>query len=323
MKILAVDDDIFILELLSIMSARAGFTNISTATSGMIALGMINTSDVPFDCLLIDIGMPQMDGIELCAIIRKTPGYEKTPITMLTAMAEKSYIDRAFHAGATDYANKPFDIVELHARLQKTRELITAKENETSSDVSMANSNPKSLHGHSFDLGDKIEVGGIQRLIEYNVLSNYLAQLSHSGVAMSQVVAVKIDQIKKIYAQASSAEFYYMLSEVAASITSAFVQNSSMMAYAGNGTFVVILNKEEMQPSSSLEHEIQSLVDSKIVTYDNSELMGINVSVGNPIRAGVGSRQLQTFDRAIGRVEVRSMSKNADPKNLGISLVDT
>jgi hypothetical protein len=211
----------------------------------------------------------------------------------------------------------------LHARLQKTRELITAKENETSSDVSMANSNPNSLHGHSFDLGDKIEVGGIQRLIEYNVLSNYLAQLSHSGVAMSQVVAVKIDQIKKIYAQASSAEFYYMLSEVAASITSAFVQNSSMMAYAGNGTFVVILNKEEMQPSSSLEHEIQSLVDSKIVTYDNSELMGINVSVGNPIRAGVGSRQLQTFDRAIGRVEVRSMSKNADPKNLGISLVGT
>ena len=128
MKILAVDDDPYILEILTMMAARAGFTDVSTSLSGEIALDMLNKGDVVFDCLLLDISMPDMDGIELCQLVRSMPAYRKTPVIMLTAMTEKDYIDRAFQAGATDYANKPFDIVELNARLRMAQEVFSVRQ---------------------------------------------------------------------------------------------------------------------------------------------------------------------------------------------------
>jgi len=96
MKVLAVYDDAFILELLTMIAARVGYSDIATALSGEAALDMLRDKSSMFDCLLLDINMPGMDGIELCELVRALPGYEKTPIVMLTAMAEKQFIDRAF-----------------------------------------------------------------------------------------------------------------------------------------------------------------------------------------------------------------------------------
>ena len=62
--------------------------------------------------------MPELDGIELCKIVRLMPKYQTTPIIMITAMSEKSYIDNAFLAGATDYVTKPFDKMELVTRIK-------------------------------------------------------------------------------------------------------------------------------------------------------------------------------------------------------------
>lgn len=128
MKILAVDDDAFILELLSIVAARAGFNDIVTARTGESALEILQKGTDQYECLLLDINMPGMDGITLCTLARQIPSYEKTPIIMLTAMAEKDFVDRAFSAGATDYATKPFDILELSSRLRVAQELIAARQ---------------------------------------------------------------------------------------------------------------------------------------------------------------------------------------------------
>ncbi|MDA3858220.1 MAG: response regulator [Roseovarius sp.] len=291
MKILAVDDDSFILELLTMMAARAGFTDVSTALSGEIALDMLKEGDVVFDCLLLDISMPGMDGIELCGLARAMPGYRKTPIIMLTAMAEKDYIDRAFSAGATDYANKPFNIVELHARLHMAEELVAARKEAVSSGTRPGDSRSDGAHGHAFDLPDEVRIEGVKNLIGYTALRNYLTQLSHVGIASSQVIAIKIDQIETIFARASDGEFLYALTEAAVAISDTLRANGYMMAYAGNGMFVVVSGKATLESSAGLETEIQNLLDEKDIEYDNSDPLDIEISIGNPIRPSTSKTQ--------------------------------
>ncbi|MEQ9566508.1 MAG: response regulator, partial [Pseudomonadales bacterium] len=117
MKILAVDDDPSILMLLEHALSMSRHHDVTLAFSAREALDTIDRDEVNFDCFLIDIQMPEIDGIDLTQVIRKTPGYERHPILMLTAMHEKSYLDRAFLAGATDYVSKPFDFRNLQARI--------------------------------------------------------------------------------------------------------------------------------------------------------------------------------------------------------------
>lgn len=322
MKILAVDDDVFILELLTMMAARAGFKDVSTASSGEVALAMMTDGEEVFDCLLLDISMPGMDGIELCALARALPMYAKTPIIMLTAMAEKDYIDRAFSAGATDYANKPFEIVELHARLKMAEQLITAQRlaaaDEPGSGAGLSDPRVPTL-----SVEDEFEIEGLQCLIGYNALKNYLMQLSDSGIAGSQVSAVKIDQIDAIHENASGEEFLYALTEVADAIDEVFKKYGYMMAYAGNGAFVVVSGKATMESSASIEDEIQDILDERGAEYDDGRPMDVDVSVGNPLRPSPSKarRVRKTFDRAIARAENRASSKAAEPRSTGARFV--
>lgn len=117
-NILAVDDDPSLRELIPMLTAESELGNVTTASSGHQALEIIESAPTAFNCFLLDISMPGMDGIELCNAIRKLPAHENTPIIMLTAMRDVEYLSLAFKAGATDYVTKPFDIVEFVERVR-------------------------------------------------------------------------------------------------------------------------------------------------------------------------------------------------------------
>ncbi len=186
MKILAVDDDEFLLALLPMIIAKAGFENVSTACSGFAALEILHSSETAFDCFLLDINMPGMDGIDLCARVRALPTYRKTPIIMLTAMSERQYIDSAFKAGATDFATKPFDIVELGTRLRLAQELILAREEMVASVEGIVTPSAPQAISNKFNLSERIQLEGAQNLVSFPALSNYLTQLSRAGLVRVQ-----------------------------------------------------------------------------------------------------------------------------------------
>ena len=242
---------------------------------------------------------------------------------MLTAMTEKDYIDRAFKAGATDYANKPFDIVELNARLRMAQEIVSARQEAPAAISTVDAHRPKAANQHDFDISDEVQIEGVQDLIEYAALGNYLTQLSRAGLVSSQVFAVKIDRIEAIYARASTEEFLYALTEVADAIGDVLRSSGYMMAYAGNGAFVVVSNKATLEPSAGLETELQNVLDEKSSEYDNGAPLDIEVSIGNPIRPNTSKTQRirKTFDRAIARAENRVLKKRNEPRPLNIRLV--
>ena len=322
LKILAVDDNEVMLDLISMMSARLGFNDLSTALSGEKAISTIVESKINFDCFFLDISMPDMDGIELCSLIRKIPGYEKTPIIMLTAMSEKSYIDSAFKAGATDYANKPFNIIELQARLQITQEIVTARKVSVSVNSYTDSKKVKTQITKTIDPIDDVKIEGIKPLIARSALTNYLSQLSNAGVASSQVSAVKIDQFSLIYEKASSDELLYALTEVSETLNRALSINGYLMAYGGNGNFLVVSSKMALEPSADLEIEIQNLLDELDTRYDDGTPLDLDVSVGYPIQLGARGTQTQTINRAIARAESRCVEKKAEPKKHNIRRVD-
>ncbi len=119
MKILIADDEPNIREVISFALERAGFT-IATARNGVEALQQVRRS--PPDLIILDIGMPEMDGLEVCRQIRKA---SEVPILFLSARDEE--IDRVLglEIGGDDYVTKPFSARELVARvnviLKRTR----------------------------------------------------------------------------------------------------------------------------------------------------------------------------------------------------------
>ncbi|MFK7968937.1 MAG: response regulator transcription factor [Bacteroidia bacterium] len=114
-KVLIVDDEIDILDLLDYNLVKEGY-EVSRAMDGAEALKMA-AKHLP-DLVLLDIMMPEMDGIETCRRLRQLPGLEKTYIVFLTARAEEYSELAGFEAGADDYISKPIKPRVLMSRLK-------------------------------------------------------------------------------------------------------------------------------------------------------------------------------------------------------------
>ncbi|HEX2993498.1 MAG TPA: response regulator transcription factor [Anaerolineales bacterium] len=111
-KILVVDDDPHIRELASLFLRNDGF-DVVEAADGQEALARLDA--VKVDLAIIDIMMPRMDGWQLCQEIRAT---FDIPILMLTAKGETSQKLKGFQLGTDDYVVKPFEPLELVARVR-------------------------------------------------------------------------------------------------------------------------------------------------------------------------------------------------------------
>lgn len=115
-RVLIVDDEPTNVRLLERILSRAGYTQVRTATAPMDALELINT--FPPDILLLDLHMPQMDGLELMSRIRgRFPSDTFLPVIVLTADVAADTRERALANGATDFLTKPFDVVEVLLRI--------------------------------------------------------------------------------------------------------------------------------------------------------------------------------------------------------------
>ncbi len=113
--ILVVDDQPVNVRLLATMLAQLGY-KVRKATSGEMALTAIH-AELP-DLILLDITMPQMDGYELCEILKKDPHTAEIPVIFVSALDESMDKAKAFEVGAVDYVAKPFQWVEVQARVK-------------------------------------------------------------------------------------------------------------------------------------------------------------------------------------------------------------
>jgi len=114
-KILAIDDEKDILLLLKYNLESEGYI-VKTASSGKEGLDIASKYNP--DLILIDIMMPEIDGIETCRKLREIEKFQSTFILFLTARVEEYSEVAAFDAGGDDYITKPFSPAELIARIK-------------------------------------------------------------------------------------------------------------------------------------------------------------------------------------------------------------
>jgi len=135
-KILLVDDEPDILEILSYNLSSQGY-NVFTASNG--AEGVAKAKKKQPHLIILDVMMPEMDGIEACEIIRNTKGLENTIIAFLTARGEDYSQVAGFDAGADDYITKPIKPKVLVSKIKGLLRRLKEEDGSTEDIVKVGN----------------------------------------------------------------------------------------------------------------------------------------------------------------------------------------
>jgi signal transduction histidine kinase len=123
--ILVVDDVTKNLQVVGTMLRAQGY-EVMPATSGPQALELVQME--PPDLILLDLMMPEMDGLEVCRRLKADPLTQPIPVVFLTASNEMEHLVKGFEVGAVDYVTKPFNPPELLARVRTHLELKHARD---------------------------------------------------------------------------------------------------------------------------------------------------------------------------------------------------
>ena len=119
-KVLLVDDSSTVILMEKMILAKGPF-EIVTARDGVEAIAKAK-SEKP-DVILLDVMMPNLDGLSACAAIRAEPETAGIPIIMVTTRGEEKSIETAYRNGCTDYVTKPINGLELLTKLRSLFEV--------------------------------------------------------------------------------------------------------------------------------------------------------------------------------------------------------
>lgn len=117
-RFLVVDDEPINLNVIRTILEAAGH-EVVTVSSGLDALECARAEDSGFDIILLDVHMPQLDGLKTAGALRRLSGFAETPIIFISARASQADQDAGLAAGGNHYLTKPFRRHDLLAAIAK------------------------------------------------------------------------------------------------------------------------------------------------------------------------------------------------------------
>lgn len=300
MRILAVDDDPALLRLLTALLDSGAQHKVSTAQSGQEALDRIAAADAPFECFLLDMSMPGMDGAELCRTIRRMPQHELTPIIMITANSEKAGIDSAFHAGATDYIVKPIQPRELRDKIH-----LVSQGAEQAGELHVTTSAGSHNSAQAFEFEAALPILVTQGAVQFTAMQNYLITLGLKRLYGISAIAIGIENAERLHSQRPPEGFLRLLGDVANAVTQALAREQIMLAYAGSGVFVCLSSQHAAEPPAEIAARVNGCL-TDLARQRGESLQDLPVArVGRAVRGTMFSRNSPTriLDQAIGQLQ--------------------
>lgn len=295
MRILAVDDEPLFLEVLEAALKDLGFADVTPIYSAKEALRELESGKTGFDCILLDIRMPGTSGVELCRKIRAIAGHKRTPIMMITALTDRAYIDEAFAAGASDYLTKPLDALELKARMSMIERLIAEQSRniflEQSVEASSgADDEDEDFETLDFEFEAPVAMAGLDRIIDYPAMEDYLSSLPVKESYAAAVFAVSIRNADAFYANARRVDYLNMLHDVGVTLETVLKRHEAMISYAGKGIFVVAIIGTQDPDLRPIEMQIRQRLGDYQQIYERDKLPAPVVVLGAAVRKSLFTR---------------------------------
>jgi diguanylate cyclase (GGDEF)-like protein len=261
--ILMVDDVSQNLQVLGSVLNRAGYGTTS-AVNGQKALEQVE-STMP-DLILLDLMMPDMNGLDVCEMLHSHPHTKDIPIIMLTASSESRHLVSAFQSGAVDYITKPYRVPELLARVKTHLQLKKYREQ-----LQKALSEMEQLVITDALTG----IPNRRHLFEFAAKQLHQAKLYQRPLSL---LMLDVDHFKKINDNYGHAVGDEVLKLVANNLTRTLRQEDCLSRFGGE-EFVAILPDTDIEEAIVIGERVRlNLAESGILAQN--QRFNITITVG-------------------------------------------
>ncbi len=286
MKILIVDDSPDSQLLIKSILEYAGYKDLLTANSALEAfkrLGMDSNATVStdIDLILMDIVMPEMDGIEACRLIKSFEYLRDIPIIIVTATAKD--LQMAFAAGATDYITKPLNKVELLARvssaLRLKREIDNRKAREQ--ELMKLTQQLEELNQMLQRLSSLDGLTGIANRRHFDLILKQEWRRALRDATPLSLILIDVDFFKAYNDTYGHQMGDDCLKRVANSLKGVLKRPTDLIARYGGEEFVVLLPKTDVGGAIALAEEMRAGVEALGITHARSQATDrVTISLG-------------------------------------------
>lgn len=309
-RVLVVDDEPSILELLRTALVALGGYEVETAESGIQALEMLCKGRPHYDIVLLDIQMPELNGVDVCRRIRGMAGYRDVPVIMLTAMSQMDYVDKAFLAGATDYVTKPFNFEDLRNRVANALRAFEAKKAVAVQEAEVAPLAAKKRE-QKLKYETKIDFSELSRFLETDRFDNYVRQMAGSRAPYTSAFAVKISNGYYLHRALGGDEFVECMRNVAALLSEVTEKNGSLISYRGQGIFLCVEYGNRLSDTEEIERFLNTEV---AMLAEGNSRPKIVVSPHAELKQNDKASAKHLMSDAITKVESRDAQKVVKPE---------
>lgn len=307
MRILAVDDDPVILDLLGSSLETNGFDDITFATTAEDALELIEVADQPYDIFLLDIMLPGTTGIEVCKQLRTYECYRASPVLMITASRARDMMARAFEAGATDFVSKPFDALELVTRIRLAAMLNDSRQREkmNAAAVEQLDRMSEVSFDERFDLTPSAGIKG------FYALENEMLRRADTLNEVS-LFSVQIDNALGFFRGSRPAQFRAGIDAAGRALAQVIDTGDIRFAYAGRGAMIAVAHAQAEIFPTQVQNDANAALAESWDSFATGQATPLTLSVaqvtGPPLWTGKAvANMMRDFQR---RAE---LTTQADP----------
>jgi diguanylate cyclase (GGDEF)-like protein len=252
--ILVVDDTETNVDLL--LELLSDIYEVKVALDGVSAINIANEEKI--DLILLDIMMPNMDGYDVCKILKNNQNTKDIPIIFITAKTDEDSIDKAYEAGGIDYVSKPFKPLELLARVKTNLKI-------------------KTLIEHLEFISSYDTLTDVYNRRKFFELAEY--KFNHKSDNLYAVM-IDIDKFKLINDTYGHPKGDEAIKSVANAISKLIAENS-IFGRLGGEEFCIICTVEPLEDISKKVESIREAVENiKLFTDDYKKTIPITISAG-------------------------------------------